>query len=64
MSATSQRPEERDGAISALNAAIETLNLVKEVSSVTPVKAVFGSVSVILTMIRVSLPPVSCRPID
>ena len=64
MKTKSQRPEERDGAISALNAAIETLNLVKEVSSVTPVKAVFGSVSVILAMIRVSLFPVSCWPID
>ena len=60
MSAKSQQPEERDGAISALNTAIETLNLAKEVSSVTPAKAVFGSVSVILAMIRVSLLPVSC----
>jgi hypothetical protein len=51
----SQRPKGRDGAISALNAAIETLNLAKELSIVTPAKAVFGSVSVILAMIRVSL---------
>ena len=60
MSATSQRPEERDGAISALNAAIETLNIVKEVLSVTPAKAACGTVSVILAMIRVSLLSVSC----
>ena len=36
-----------------LNAAIEALNLAKEISSVTPAKAVFGSVSVLLVMIRV-----------
>ena len=33
--------------------AIEVLNLAKEVSSITPAKAVFGSVSVLLAMIRV-----------
>ena len=55
MEAKSQRAKGRDGAISALNVAIETLNLAKEVSSITPAKAVFGSVSVILTMIKVSL---------
>ena len=38
-----------------LNVAIEAMNLAKEVSSVTPAKAVFGSVSVLLTMIRVRL---------
>ena len=59
MSATSQRPEERDGAVSALNAAIETLNIVKEVLSVTPAKAACGVVSVILATIRVSLLSVS-----
>jgi hypothetical protein len=65
MEAESQRPKGRDGAISALNAAIEALNLAKELSSITPAKAVFGSVSVILAMIRVSLPPgpllIDCR---
>ena len=54
MKAESQRPKERDGVVSALNAAIEVLNLAKEISSVTPAKAVFGSVSVILATIRVS----------
>jgi len=52
--AESQRPKERDGAISALNAAIEALNPAKELSSITLAKAVFASVGVILTMIRVS----------
>jgi hypothetical protein len=54
MEAESQRPKGREGTISALNAAIEALNLAKELSSITPAKAVFGSVSVILAMIRVS----------
>ena len=43
----------RDNVLSSLNVVIETLNLAKEVSSITPAKAVFGSVSLILTMIRV-----------
>jgi len=55
MEAESQRSKGRDGNISALNATIEALNLAKELSSITPAKAVFGSVSVILTVIRVSL---------
>ena len=56
----SQRPNEQEGVISALNAAIETLNLAKEISSITPAKAVFGSVSVILAVIRVSFLLASC----
>ena len=36
-----------------MNAAIEAMNLAREVSSMTPAKAVFGSVGVLLTMIRV-----------
>ena len=32
--------------------AIETLNLTKEIPSITPAQAVFGSVSVILAMIK------------
>ena len=50
----------RDGALSLLNAAIEAMNLAKEVSSATPAKAVFGSVSAILVMIRVG--PLLVRP--
>jgi len=38
---------------SALDVAIEALNIAKEVSSVTPAKVVFGSVSVVLAMIKV-----------
>lgn len=52
MATRSQESGGRDSAFSLLNAAIESLNLAKEISSVTPAKAVLGSVSVLLTMIR------------
>jgi hypothetical protein len=52
MEAKSQRPKGREGVISALNKAIEGLNPVKT-SSFPPAKAVFGSVVVLLTLIRV-----------
>ena len=55
MQAKSQQPKGREGHISALNAAIEALNLVGELASITPAKVVCGSVCVILTMIKVSL---------
>ena len=54
MEAKSQQPEEREGVISVLNGFIEALNLAKEVASNTPAKAAFGSVVVILAMVRVS----------
>ena len=50
----SQRKKASEGVRSALNVFIEGLNLAKEVSSATPAKAVFGSVAILLTMIRVS----------
>jgi len=53
MNANSQRPKRRDVAVSSLNAAIDTMNILKEAMAMTPIKAAFGSVSVILTMIRV-----------
>ena len=59
MEAKSQNPREQEGIVSALDAAIEAMNLAKEISSITPAKAVFGSVSVILTMIKVSILQVS-----
>ena len=46
----------RDGAVSLLNMAIEAVNLAKEVSNMTPANAVFGSVGVVLVMIRVGSP--------
>ena len=54
MDVESQQPKERKDATSALNAAIEALDLAGGLSTVTPAKDVFGSVSVSLTMIRVS----------
>ena len=53
MDAKSQRSNRRDGALSSLSVAIVAINLAKEVSSITPAKAIFGSVSALLTMIRV-----------
>ena len=53
MEAISQRPEGREGAISALNAAIRALSVAEKISSVAPAKAVFVSVSILLTLIRV-----------
>jgi len=53
MDTKSQRPKERGGILSSLNVAIEATNLAKEASSITPAKAVFGTVSILLAMIRV-----------
>ena len=53
MAAKPQQPKGQDGTISSLNIAIEAMNLAKEVSSITPAKAVFGSVSILITMVRV-----------
>ena len=53
MDANSQRPKGRDGALSSLNMAIDALNLAKDIVDVAPAKAAFGSVSALLTMIRV-----------
>jgi len=50
-----QRPNGRNGTLSSLNIAIEAMSLAKEASSITPAKAVFGSVSILLTMVRVRL---------
>jgi len=55
MDTKTQHPKDREAAISGLNAAIDALNLIKEVASVTPAKAAFGSVSVLLTMLKVCL---------
>ena len=53
MYANAQRQERREDVLSSLNMAIESLNLAKELSSITPAKAVFSSAGIILTMIRV-----------
>ena len=53
MDPDTQPPKRRDNVISSLNMAIEVLNIAKDVMSHTPAKAVFGSVSALLVMIRV-----------
>lgn len=53
----SPQPEGGDGILSVLNVSIEALNLAKEVASITPAKAVFGSVCALLAMIRVCFHP-------
>ena len=53
MATKPQESKARDDLLSSLNTAIDALNLAKEISSATPAKAVFGSVSALLTMIRV-----------
>ena len=52
MEAESQRPKRREDVILALNEAVEGLNLAKT-SGFAPAKAVFGSVTVLLTLIKV-----------
>lgn len=58
MNPKSQLQKHRDTVLSSLNAAIDAMNIAKDVLSMTPAKAAFGAVSVILTMIRVSFHPV------
>ena len=48
-----QRQKRREFVLSSLNVAIEASNLAKELCSITPAKPVFGSLGVILTMIKV-----------
>lgn len=54
MDTRAQRQKRRDTTLSSLNAAIEVLHIAKDMLSMTPAKATLGSVTVILTMIRVS----------
>ena len=56
MDPKSQKQKRQDNTLSSLNAAIDAMNLAKEVSGATPAKVVFGTVSIILTMIRVRFP--------
>ena len=54
MGAKPQRPKDQEDAISVLDAAIEALSFTEK-SSIPPAKVVFGSVSILLTTIRVCL---------
>ena len=53
MDKNSRRQQRQENVISSLNMAIEGLNLTKDILSITPAKAVCGSVSLVLAMIRV-----------
>ena len=59
MDEDSRRQERKDDALSLLDVAIETVNLAKEIASITPAKAVFGTTGVLLKMIKVRFPPFS-----
>ena len=49
------KQKHQDNTLTSLNAAIEAMNLAKEVVSMTPAKVVFGSAGILLAMIRVRL---------
>ena len=53
MATTSQRPKGREGALSLLNAAIDSMNLAKDASSITPAQGAFSAAAILLTMIKV-----------
>lgn len=48
-----KRPTGQEAAISALNPAAEATNLAEKISTITPAKTVFCSVSTILTLLGV-----------
>jgi len=56
MDIEAQQRKRRDNIISSLNLAIDASNLAGGIVDIVPAKAVFGPVSVLLTMIRVSFP--------
>ena len=62
MDTNSKQQKRRDDVLSLLDAATVAMNLANEVSSIAPAKAVFGSVSILLTMIRVSFTLFSGEP--
>ena len=57
MPAESWRQKNRGGIITVLSVAIQTLDKAKALTPIAPAQAVFGSVSILLTMIRVRLLP-------
>ena len=63
MDAKSKQSKHRDDVLSSLNVVIEGLCVAERLSSITPAKAVFSTVSAILTMIRVSFLPLRGDPL-
>ena len=58
MNTESERSEGQKDDLSALNAAIEATNRAEKISFIAPAKAAFGTVGILLTLIRVC----SCSP--
>ena len=56
MALVSQGPKGRDHVLSALDIVIQGLSLAKDTCGFPPAQAAFGSVSALLTMIRVRFP--------
>ena len=52
--AREQRSKQKSKDVSALNAAIDLLNVAKDTVEILPVKGVFCSVTILLALIRVS----------
>ena len=61
MATDSQRPKGRENSVSLLNAAIDAMDLAEKISSITPAKAVFATVGVLLVMIKVCFSPSAMR---
>lgn len=57
MALTPQRQKGQNNSVSILNGLIQVLNIAKEILTVTPAKAAFGSIGALLEMIRVSCYP-------
>ena len=57
MASASQPPKRREGLLSTLDVVIQASTLAKDTCGIPPAQAVFGSVSVLLTLIRVRFPP-------
>ena len=53
MTSTSEPQKVKDAVLSRLDVAIDALNLAKEIVPITPAKAAFGSVIILLTMVKV-----------
>ena len=53
MASSSQQPTGRDNTLLRLNLAIDALSIAKDVSTIAPAQAAFGSVCALLTIIRV-----------
>ena len=56
MDTDSKRQKRRENGLSLMDAASEAMNLAKEILSITPAKAVFGTASVLLKTIKVRSP--------